>query len=114
MVAGNEMDMQSTLLPQKSAKGFPAGLGFLVFVLLLLLTFGLIANYLASLSSEVALGISFIVGFAGGTATYRHTTKLARRHRAREAKERQRHRTAETEKQIAEMKRKAAKAEGTK
>ena len=116
VMAGNELDAQATLLPQKSVKGFPTGLGLLMFFLLSFLTFGLITNFLPPLSMQIALVTGFLVGLAGGIVTYRRAATAAGallRRRARAAQEMQANRAAETEKQITEMKRKIAEAEGS-
>jgi len=111
--AGNEMDMHATLLPQKSTMGFPASVGFVVFLVLWIVPSSLIALHVSSASSHVTLLIGFAIGAAGGITAFRRVAKWQRSVHAREAQEAQTARSAEVEKQIAEMKRKAAKAEGT-
>jgi len=113
MSTPNEMDFHAALLPQKSAKGLPAGLGFLASILLWIATSVLIAKFVPSLSSQAGLLVGALVGLGGGIAVYRISSGVLRRERARLAQEMQRNRAAETDKQIAEMKHMAAKAEGT-
>jgi membrane associated rhomboid family serine protease len=115
MFFGTEIEAHTIGPRPKPGRGSPVGMGILAFIAVSVLGTALVMQNVAGVSIGAAVAAGVISGLAGGAAAYRLAKRIQGQRRAREAQEAyemQRNRAAEAERQIAEMKRKAAKAEG--